>query len=438
MLTRTVLPFKLEMSSEKLTAHGGLALVAECAEGFGLRRDFERWMPRAGSNRGHDAWTFGRSSLLMLHGGGRTMEDLRMLSADEALQSALGLAVPSPDALRRWLHRVGHDDGQARMQQINRRLLKRILAQSRVRRHTLDIDATFVEANKKEAVMSYHGERGYYPMLGWLAEEGLCIGHEMRAGNVAPATDNAGFIERCCAALPDGHSIKLVRSDAAGYSAEVIRFCQRHDIDFVIRATMNERVRREAMALHEQAWQPLPDDLGAGQIAETLTVMGGVDAAIRLIVLRRPVQTEMFDDMALAGDDHRTFAIATSMTCSAADVVRRYNARGQAENLIKELKVGYAMERMPCGDFCANAVWLGLGVLAYNLGQALKLFVLGSDWARHTVVTLRWRLYNTAARLVRHAGAVILKISGVTAETFDLLCRARATMHRLYLLADTA
>jgi hypothetical protein len=38
---------------------------------------------------------------------------------------------------------------------------------------------------------------------------------------------------------------------------------------------------------------------------------------------------------------------------------------------IKELKPGFGMERMPCGQFSANAVFFRLGVLAYNLCQGL-------------------------------------------------------------------
>lgn len=37
MLRQTVFGFKLESSDEALTAHGGLALMAECNHGLGLK-----------------------------------------------------------------------------------------------------------------------------------------------------------------------------------------------------------------------------------------------------------------------------------------------------------------------------------------------------------------------------------------------------------------
>jgi hypothetical protein len=37
MIRQTVLPFKLERTDDALTAHGGLALLAEYNHGLGLR-----------------------------------------------------------------------------------------------------------------------------------------------------------------------------------------------------------------------------------------------------------------------------------------------------------------------------------------------------------------------------------------------------------------
>jgi len=54
-------------------------------------------------------------------------------------------------------------------------------------------------------------------------------------------------------------------------------------------------------------------------------------------------------------------------------VVQWYNQRGEcSENRIKELKIGFGMERMPCGQLNANAMFFRIGTLAYNL---FRLFI---------------------------------------------------------------
>ena len=52
------------------------------------------------------------------------------------------------------------------------------------------------------------------------------------------------------------------------------------------------------------------------------------------------------------------------------------------------------MERMPCGQFKANAAFFRIGVIAHNLFVLFKHSVLGGDWQRYRVVTVRWRLFH--------------------------------------------
>ncbi len=66
------------------------------------------------------------------------------------------------------------------------------------------------------------------------------------------------------------------------------------------------------------------------------------------------------------------------------------------------------MEQLPCGTFAAHAVLFRIGGLAYNV--LFKLLALPPTWSRCQVRTVRWRLYQMAGKVVRHAGAVILKV----------------------------
>jgi len=52
MIRQTVMDFKIESTKEQLTAHGGLALLAEYHHGLGLRQLSDRHLPPPGSNRG--------------------------------------------------------------------------------------------------------------------------------------------------------------------------------------------------------------------------------------------------------------------------------------------------------------------------------------------------------------------------------------------------
>ena len=86
------------------------------------------------------------------------------------------------------------------------------------------------------------------------------------------------------------------------------------------------------------------------------------------------------------------------------------------------------MERMPCGEKEANAVFCRIGALAHNLFVFFKRQVLPAGRQKHQMQTLRWRLYQTAGKVVRHAGAVILKVA---AWMFDLFEEVRTRCREL-------
>jgi hypothetical protein len=92
-------------------------------------------------------------------------------------------------------------------------------------------------------------------------------------------------------------------------------------------------------------------------------------------------------------------------------VLKWHNQREQAENFNKELKNGFGMERMPCGQTKANAVFFRIGVIAYNLFMGFKRLACPESWAKHTIATFRWKMIQLAGRIVKHSGSIILKLT---------------------------
>jgi hypothetical protein len=60
------------------------------------------------SNRGFDPSVIVDSMVLMLQGGGRSLEDLRELKQEEGLMGLIGRdEIPKPDTVGDWLRRMG-------------------------------------------------------------------------------------------------------------------------------------------------------------------------------------------------------------------------------------------------------------------------------------------------------------------------------------------
>lgn len=426
-LPQLILAIKLERSPERLTSLGGLVVLEELARAVGLWEEVDRALQGPKSGRGYQPREFVQALVWMLHAGGRRLEDLRELRAEQEVLGELGLeAVPDAGRVGDWLRRQGLQGAEA-VQQVNRRLVEACL-QSEPEEVILDVDATEIEAEKQDAQWTYHHVQGYMPLVGYV--NGVGVGHEFREGNQSPGAGILEFAQNCEAALPRGKRIYF-RSDSAAYQAEVINYYRQPGRSFSITADLDVAVKREIGNLPETAWQPYRTAEGIAtdrEIAETVHSMNGTEQAFRLIVLRWPnPQPSLFE----AGR-YGYHVVATNREESASEVIWKHNQRGESENWHKELKVGFGMEQMPCGQLEANALYFAIGVLAYNLAQVLKRRVLPAPYGTATVATLRWKVYRLAGKLVRHARGWVLRIKA-DLEKWRLFQSARvccATLRR--------
>ncbi len=405
-LQQGILPFKIEKSDEPLIARAGLVLPYEMARALKLPQVIDRELPPPGSGHGYKPSQFVMPLVIMLHGGGKKLEDLREIRAEVSLKELLGMkGLPASCTVGDWLRRMGKDGrGLWGLGKVNTYEVTEVLRRDNRTEYTLDTDASLIEAEKAEAQWSYQKEKGYQPLLGFLFELGLALGDEFRNGNVPAGARAVEFLDFCVQMMPKGKRIRYYRSDSAAYQAGVINYCFGHDMLFTITADQDEAVKAVIKSIKGEEWQPYEKDR---EIAETIHTMNKTREAFRLIVQRWPkLQGDFFDP-----DPYFYHVIATNREEPPAKVVSIHNQRGQVENFIKEVKDGFGMNWMPCGETYANAVFFRIGIIAYNLFQALKLLGLPAWWRTATIGTVRWKLYQVAARLVYHARQVLLKLA---------------------------
>ena len=146
---------------------------------------------------------------------------------------------------------------------------------------------------------TYKGERGYMPMVGHLAEAGVVIHDDFRAGNVAPASANLDFVKACESRLPKGHRLAAVRTDSASYQANLFNYCEETGRTFPIGGRLDAPTLAAIAAIPESAWTQYADCA----VAETVHSMEVTHKAFRLIVVRYRHQADLLEE-----DPSRTFA----------------------------------------------------------------------------------------------------------------------------------
>lgn len=438
MIQQNVFSFKLEITRERLTAHGGLALMAEFNHGIGLRELTDRYLPQPMSNRGYCPSKYVDSTVLMLEGGGSSLEDIRELGYEEELMKIIESDnIPSPDATGDWLRRMGYKEsgGLEGLDKVREAINHRIMRRESINEYTLDADATEIVAEKEEAYYTYKGNKGFMPMLGFLYENNLCIYDEFREGNVSPAFGQKEFYNKCKEKMPKGKSIRYYRADSASYQGDLINELEEDGVKWTITADQDSAVKLLIAMLPEDKWYEPLKECGY-EVAETVHTMNKTKEAFRLVI-KREIRRQ---GVLFEGKEKQYFhhVIATNWREEEKvvhEVIEWHNQRGQAENFNKELKIGIGMERMPCGQSKANAVFFRIGVIAYNLFIGFKRLLCPPSWIKHTIATFRWRMVQVAGRIVRHAGEIILKLA-VDIKRLELFKEIRKKAFELSLCPD--
>jgi len=423
---------KLEFSEDKVTAQGGLGIgFSEIYSALRVKESINKHCPKPGSNRGYNPDVFITSILSLLMGGGDSIDDIRRIRSDETLKGLLDIhTVPTPQAIGHWLRGTGDSIERFNgLGAVSQDINNQVINHHGQKEYTLDIDAMEIVSEKATAKITYKYNNGYMPMLGFLRELPLCIGEEFREGNDAPQSRNFEFLRYCKTYMPQGSRITKFCADSAAYQASVINECNmaEYPITFFISASLDTAVKRGIADIVEKQWEPVLNKKGeetGREVAETIHCMNQTKESFRLIIQRwkttskgvNPDQTTLFE---LGG--YHYHIIATNSDWDAEKVIAFYNLRGQAENLNKETKYGFSLNKMPCGQFEANKVWFRLGIIAYNLVIALKHIALPESWRSKTVKTIRWQLFQVASKWLYHSRQWTLKLFGIDSSIMSVL-----------------
>ena len=419
---KSMLPYKLDTTNDLLTSRAGLVCIAQVMEQLKLAELIDQHFPLPKSNRGFNPSVFIQTLILMQHEGSFHLEDVRHLNDDAALREILDLkTIPQASTLGEWLRKTGKKTSSlSAWNEVNKAVLKVALHQCK--KITLDIDATEIIAHKTSAKWTYKNNKGYMPMVGHIAETGQIVAIDFREGNASPAKENLEFIKQCQQALPNGCTVNQCRIDAAGYQKSIIQYCDEQEIEYAIRAKTSATLKAQIASRTEDEWKPFinkqGDEVKNQHTYRMVHTISDYEEALTLIVQRTKIEGQVeldlndkdhSDEVISNGYVYRAIATNRSKLCDS-EVVHWYNQRAEdSENRIKELKLDFGGDVLPCSDFKANALYFLISALSFNL-FALMRQLLPEELAHHRAITIRWRLYAIAGKVVKTARTLYLKL----------------------------
>jgi len=365
--------------------------------------------------------------------------------------------IPSLTSVREWLEQFHNADedgkrgyGRAFVPEanealkglcgVNREFVSRGLrlyqrsGRPQIKRATLEIDASYMETQKRDALACYkHFDAYSFLTVRW-AETGFAIWDEFRDGNVPPSYRNREALRESIRYLNKelGITDVWVRSDAAAHQEKVVKELTEWEIDgkahpvrFAIGYIKTKEFREELRKLEDGQWEKVYDKRGrlAYEVAEVVFV-SNTEAMIkgephRHIAVRRrakqgmlpgllPSDAELADEemIEMGGLTYHVHAIISNIgeEWSCQRVVEWYNERcGGGEAIHSILKSDLAAGQLPSSRFGVNAAWWAVVVLAHNLHALLERLAMPEGLVGSRFKRLRFHLINVPARVVTHA-----------------------------------
>ena len=412
---------RLEFRGATITSDAGLLACRELDDALGLTDSTDDFLKesRTGRNILHKLTPLLRQSVFSRLAGYDDTNDADRLSQDPAMRVVVGWkgsdrkAASTSEMGRFETELLTQKENLTGLDRLNVEWVKRVVAKTVRRRIILDIDSSEspVHGRQEEAAYNGHFECVCYHPLFCFNEFGDCEGAVLRPGNVHSADGWEEFIEPIIERYLNMAVRLLFRADAAFAKPELYEYLETRRIGYAIRLPTNEVLQREIahLPVRPTEW---PSQKSIVSYHDFAYQAQSWNVPRRVVAKVEWHQGELFP---------RVGFIVTNLSYPVKGIVNFYNARGTAEQWIKEGKYALNWTRLSCHKFVANQVRLWLFILAYNLGNFLRRLALPESIKRWSLTSVQTRLIKIGGRLVRHARRLVFQLAEVmvTRTMFD-------------------
>lgn len=217
----------------------------------------------------------------------------------------------------------------------------------------------------------------------------------------------------------------LCRADSAYYGWAFVGTAIRHKAWFSVTARMTKSVTAAIAGIEDSAWTPIcypnaifdePEQrwVSDAEVAEVPFVAftgrrKAEHVTCRLVVRRVKRLQPLAGDGTEQGElfaAYRHHAFITNSTLSMVEADERHRDHALIEQVIAELKDG-PLAHLPSGKYAANAAWVALAVIAFNLARATAV---AASMSRVRWATLRKRIINLPARIAATGRRLVLHL----------------------------
>jgi hypothetical protein len=339
------------------------------------------------------------------------LETASFLRSNGTFQYLTGLpSFPDPQTLRRFLHQAP-DSFLEQMHRMNDRLLQKFIHLPDHRsRLIFDLDSSVVTVfgRQEHAEVGYNpryrGKRSYNPLLCIEANSSYLWDTELRPGNAGTWDGSVELMATCFLNVPRDIRELRVRADAGFGFHPVLEILEARATQYAVVARLTQAFKRLLPGL---PYEPVNRQW---EMAEFEYRPHGWPEARRFVVARRFIPDEEPQSTLFTLGRYVYRAWVTNMDLTPSGVWHYYDGRAAMEPRICELREDYALRKIPTASFAANALYLEIIRLAYNLVTAFQRTCLDESWQSLTLQKLRYKLFLIPGELTRPQNRPVLRL----------------------------
>ena len=339
------------------------------------------------------------------------IETASFLRSNGTFQYLTGLpSFPDPQTLRRFLFHAPERFWE-QLHRINDRLLQSFIHLPDHRsRLIFDLDSTVVTVfgHQDGAEVGYNpryrGKRSYNPLLCMEANSSYLWDAELRRGNAGTWDGSPQLLATCFANVPADIRELRVRADAGFGLNPVFDALESHSAGYAVVARMTPSLKRSLTGLR---YSPVNRDW---EMAELQLRPQSWSRTRRFVVARRLLSADERQPTLFALGRYAYRGWVTNLSLTPLGVWHFYDARAAIEPRIGELLEDYALRKIPTRSFAANALFLEIIRLAYNLVTAFQRLCLQESWQHLTLSKLRYKLFLLPGELTRPQNRPVLRL----------------------------
>jgi hypothetical protein len=350
---------------------------------------------------------------------------------------------------------------------INKSMLEFLQLNNPVKVATIDMDATVVSSNKKEALYSYKKIKSYQPLNVWWYEQNYMLHTQFRDGNVPAHFGQKELFIEALDNLPEGVEEVYLRCDTAGYVHELLKYCDAKEnkpfgrIGFAIGCDVVDEFKKSVYEVKEEDWHPIYKEVN-GELKETTqewTELCYVPNEIsrskkgcyfRYLATRELIRQKVlpgeemeelsqksfsFPNVKLNDKNYKIYGIVTNLGWEGEKIIHWSRKRcGDSEHVHGQMKEEFCGGQLPSGKFGVNAAWWWIMVLSLNLTSIMKRLALSKGLINKRMKKIRFSIINIPGRVIRKGKELIVRLSKGH-PGFDLLVNCRRRIARLGALS---